>query len=337
LSRHRHVRALAVLAACSVLIGGGALAIALANRSPHRKIVHLVVTSAARTAPRTSAVAHKPAPHPSTRPNGSSSGSVLKQGAAGSFPRFESSLAGPVQIALMPLGRGASVILGGDSQAHGLSTTKVPVLVALLRARGAQGLTPTEQGWAQLAITESDNQSILSLFGDLERLKGGLTGASAYVQGLLRLSGDQETVIATAPPPPDYSTSFGQTEWAPSEAVKFYLALGNGCLLPSTQTTYVLGLMQHIVPSESWGLGSAGLTVPVAFKGGWGPEPSGAYLVRQSGIIEPGSASGVAVSMVAYPPPGGDSFDIGTEMLTHTAQWLAGELRLSPHPSTSCP
>ncbi len=64
----------------------------------------------------------------------------------------------------------------------------------------------------------------------------------------------------------------------------------------------------------------------VAFKGGWGPEPSGSYLVRQSGIIDPGSSRGLAVSVVAYPPVGADSFATGTEMLTRTAQWLHAEL-----------
>ena len=85
--------------------------------------------------------------------------------------------------------------------------------------------------------------------------------------------------------------------------------------------------MQHIVPSESWGLWvSAGFTVPVAFKGGWGPERSGSYLVRQSGIIDPGSPRGLAVSIVAHPPGGAASFAIGTEMLTKAARWLRVEL-----------
>lgn len=240
-------------------------------------------------------------------------------------------------MALAPLGSGSPAVLGGDSPAHAWSTSKVPVLVGLMRARDPGGLTSTEQSWAQAAITQSDNQSILDLFGDLEQLKGGLTGASDYVTSVLRLSGDADTVVATAPPPPGAVTTFGQTEWAPSDAVKFFSALANRCLLPSSGTAYVLNLMQSIVPSESWGLGSGGSTVPVAFKGGWGPEPNGAYLVRQSGIIDPGSGSGVAVSIVAYPPAGGDTFGVGTQMLTRTAQWLRDELVLRPRPQTGCP
>ena len=75
-------------------------------------------------------------------------------------------------------------------------------------------------------------QSILGMFGDLEKLKGGLLGASGYVQRLLRRSGDERTVVATAPPPPGAVTTFGQTGWAPGAAVKFFRALALGCLLP---------------------------------------------------------------------------------------------------------
>ena len=258
------------------------------------------------------------------------SGGLLASGSAGSFQRLASSLPGRVELALVPLGAGRREVLGGDEPAHGWSTTKVPVLTALLRARGSAGLTAQERAWAQSAITESNNESVLALFGDLERLKGGLGGASRYMEGLLRQSGDSETVVATAPPPAGAVTTFGQTEWRPGEAVRFFRALALGCLLPAGQTSYVLGLMESIEPGESWGLGSAGFD-SIAFKGGWGPEPGG-YLVRQSGIVDPGSARGAAVAIVAFAP----SFGAGTEMLDRTASWLHTHLRLSSRPSAGC-
>lgn len=257
-------------------------------------------------------------------------GSVLTSGATDSFRQLAASLPGRVALAVVPLGSGPSEVLGSDEPAHGWSTTKVPVLVALLRARGSEGLTSQEQTWAQAAIAESDNQSVLDLFGDLERLKGGLGGASEYIGTVLRASGDSETVVATAQPPAGAVTTFGQTEWSPGEAVKFFRALDLGCLLPSNQTSYVLGLMRSIEPSESWGLGSAGFS-SIAFKGGWGPE-SGGYLVRQSGIIAPGSSSGAAVAIVASAP----SFSAGTDMLTRTASWLNHHLARTPHASVGC-
>ena len=137
-----------------------------------------------------------------TGASGNGSGSLLAAGATNSFQQLASSLPGRIELLVTPLGAGKLEVLDEDGAAHGWSTTKVPVLVALLRARGSEGLSSQEQAWAQVAITASDNQSVLDLFGDLERLKGGLGGASGYVESLLRMSGDNETVVATAPPPP---------------------------------------------------------------------------------------------------------------------------------------
>jgi hypothetical protein len=257
-------------------------------------------------------------------------GGVLAADAASSFAELARTLPGRIELAVTPLGAGPREVLGSDEPAHGWSTTKVPVLVSLLRARGAEGLTAQERQWAQSAITESNNESVLALFGDLERLENGLDGASQYIEDVLRTSGDNETVVATAPPPAGAVTTFGQTEWRPGEAVKFFRALALGCLLPASQTSYVLNLMEHIEPSESWGLGSAGFS-SIAFKGGWGPESSG-YLVRQSGIIDPGSSSGAVAAIVAFAP----SFPAGTEMLTTTATWLNQHLVLSARQSTGC-
>ena len=291
-ARRRRVIAASVAA---LLLAGAGAAVYLLNR-PHHIIV-LSVTARVHNTPSKAAATpheypaapgapslksvesalasthHKHASTPTTNPSSGSSGAsggVLSSNAESSFQQLAGSLPGHVELAVQPLGAGPSEVLGGDEAAHGWSTTKVPVLVSLLRARGSAGLTSQEQSWAQSAITESNNESVLALFGDLERLKGGLGGASAYMESVLRDAGDSETAVATAPPPAGAVTTFGQTEWSPGEAVKFFRALANGCLLPSSQTSYVLGLMQNIEPSESWGLGSAGFS-SVAFKGGWGP------------------------------------------------------------------
>ena len=321
------------------------------RRAPKTTTIHIAEdhTNAPTSATPTGAAPTSARPQASA-PAGASSGASLyaaatttgatamfKAGAGASFAHFQATQPGHIELAAAPLGGGPSASLGGNLPAHGWSTTKVPVLVALLRARGTAGLTAEEQQWAEAAITQSDNQSILDIFGDIEQLKGGLLGASNYVQSVLRASGDSETVVATAHPPPGAVTTFGQTEWAPSEAVKFFSELGRGCLLPSKQSNYVLGLMQNIEPSESWGLGSADFGMAVAFKGGWGPEPTGSYLVRQSGIIDVGSSRGIVVSIVALPSgSGAASFGAGTQMLTATAQWLRSELVFAAHPKYVC-
>jgi hypothetical protein len=330
-----------VLVLCAV---GGGLAVLLSNLGNHTVVVRV---GSARTtdlggnsnqheypaAPGAASLksvkeALRASERASGGPASNASGTVLSADATSSFSQLTSSLPGHIELAVLPLGSGEAFALGGDEAAHGWSTTKVPVLVALMRA--SNGLTVEEQNLARSAITASDNQSILTLFGHLERLAGGLTAASHHVEQELRTSGDRETVVATAPPPPGAATTFGQTQWRPTEAVRFFRALADDCLLPPSQTGYVLHLMKNIEPSESWGLGSAGFG-SVAFKGGWGPESNG-YLVRQSGIVDPGSPSGVAVALVAFAP----SFSAGTEMITRTASWLKGHLTLSPRATVGC-
>jgi hypothetical protein len=348
MTRRRIYACVAALALC-----GAALSIFLASRSKHVVVVKVLIKkhpseTASVSTPREYPAADGAPSLGAVRADlkrveskggrtgsgvSSSSAAPLPVSSVASFARLSGSLPGTIELAVTTLGAGGTSVLGRDLPAHGWSTTKVPVLVALLKARGRRGLTASETELAHSAITESNNESILALFSDLERLKGGLDGASRYIQTLFRDSGDGETVVTTAPPPAGAATTFGQTEWRPSDAVKFFRALALGCLLPHEQTSYVLGLMEHIVASESWGLGSAGFG-SVAFKGGWGPEPSGNYLVRQSGVIDVGSTSGVAVSIVAFPSSG--SFSAGTEMLTQTADWLGHELRLVPRAPAGC-
>jgi VirB8 protein len=255
--------------------------------------------------------------HSSSPTAPSSGGQPLGADAESSFSQVAQQAGGNIELAVMPLGGGPMQILGGDEPAHAWSTSKVPVLVSLILARGGS-LTPQEQSLAHSAITESSNEAVLALFSDLEGLKGGLDGASAYITGVLQKAGDTETEVATAPPPPGAVTTFGQTEWKPSEAVRFFSALASEKLLGHEETHYVLGLMQEIVPSERWGLGSLS---SVAFKGGWGPE-NGGYLVRQSGIINPGSPDAVVVAIV----DSASSFSAGTEALGRISTWLAQHL-----------
>ncbi len=253
----------------------------------------------------------------------------LAANAMSSFDALQRGLPGPVEVAVMPVSSSRATIFGSDLPAHGWSTTKIPVIAALMTALGARDLSYEQQSEVKSAITESSNEAILSLFHALEGIEGGLAAASEAVEAELRDSGDRYTVVATEPPPPGAVTTFGQTEWAPEAATLFLSALDAGCLLPAPRTRHILSLMQQIEPSESWGLGSAGFA-HVAFKGGWGPEGD-TYLVRQSGVIDPESSDAVAVAIIAHPPAGESSFAAGTEMLTRTATWLRRVVRPVAH------
>ena len=214
-----------------------------------------------------------------------------------------------------------------------MSTSKILILSALLRDNGGEhNLSAEQRSLAQAAVTQSDNDAIQALFSDLETDRGGLLGASAYATSLLREAGDDQTQVATAPPPPGYATTFGQTPWTPTAEVTFFRSVALGCVLSPADTGYVLGLMRSIEPSESFGLGSAGFP-EAAFKGGWGPEPDNQYGVRQTGIIGSGD-SGVVVAITADPV---STFAAGQSVLDQVAQWLREEIRIVPRPRASCP
>jgi hypothetical protein len=330
-----------LLHAAALLLAGVAVGVALAAALGSRSATTRSVEPAlgrerpvhVRPVPGTSR--SNPAPRRPRVPMNSSA-SLLAPGAVGSFAELTRSLPGQAQLAVGSLDDSAVVILDGDLPSAAWSTSKPLVLAALLKERGAAGLTAAQRQEATLAIEQSDNQSILDLWHDLEAAEGGLDGASAYAQQLLRESGDPVTVVATAPPPPGGVTTFGQTQWTPRASVLFYRALARGCLLPHPQTSFILGLMRSIAPVDRWGLGSADFPQPVAFKGGWGPDVNGSYLVRQDGIIGSGPRA-VVVAIVAHPPGVGTaSFDTGTSMLTRIASWLARQLRFTPHHAGGC-
>jgi len=240
--------------------------------------------------------------------------------------RFTADAPGRVGIAVTALGAGEVTALGGARTGRAWSTMKVPLLVALLdRLGGRRRLSESERSRAEAALTASDNEAALALFDRLQRLEGGLVPASRAIEAVLRRSGDSGTKVNTEPSPEGFST-FGQTIWSAKASTLFVRALAGGCLLSPGDTDYVLSLMERVVPGQRWGLGAAGSPdgASIAFKGGWGPEPEGGYLVRQSGTVT-GKGAGYALSVIAVPDEtGSESFAAGQE-LTSSAARLVGE------------
>lgn len=253
---------------------------------------------------------------------------LVQAGAAASFSALQTKLPGATGLAVAPLGNGPLYIFGRARVARAWSTSKVPVVVTLLRdyQRDAGSLDSHERLDATLALEKSDNAAIDALFARLERIHGGLVAASLAMQQVLRKAGDRKTVVNTAPNNRGFTTE-GQTQWSTRGEVLFYRALASGCLLNARNTAYVLGLMRRVVPWERWGVGSVGYprAVQVAFKGGWGPDASGRYQVRQTGIVS-SRGGGYVVSILALPANG--SFSEGTTMVTAIAQWVRQHLDL---------
>lgn len=206
-----------------------------------------------------------------------------------SFKRFAGAQPGRVGLAIAPLSNGRILTFGDLQVGHAWSTMKVPVLVTVLAQLEQRGRTLDAHGrdYAARALERSDNTAAEALFSRLERMDGGLVGASVSVQDILRRAGDQSTVINTAPNRNGFTT-WGQSEWSASGEVAFFRSLALGCLVSSSDTRYVLTLMRRVEPDQRWGAGSAGHPrgLPIEFKGGWGPEhETTGYLVRQSAIV----------------------------------------------------
>ena len=263
------------------------------------------------------------APSPAKKP-ASPDGPILDADAEASFDAMAASLPAQVGLAVAPLAGGTIYEFGDLREGHAWSSIKVPILTAVMDQNEA--LDPEEEAWAASALTASDNEAAASLFGRLEDRYGGLAGASQAVEGVLREAGDASTTVSTAPPPPGAVSTYGQTQWSLLGSVQFFASLADGCLLGPSGTEYIEGLMESVISEQRWGLGEAGFPSgwSIGMKGGWGPEASGAYLVRQSGFIRDGDR-GVAVAMMAIDDSG--TYPAGAADLTQMAAWLAEELQ----------
>lgn len=219
-------------------------------------------------------------------------------------------------------GAGDSVATAGPPYAWSLSKVWIAAQT-LVDAGGPSGLTERQESLIAAAMSRSDNAAAAELYRDLEQQHGGLDGAAATLTELLRAAGDAETVVSIVGRG-DFST-YGQTIYPDAAAARFMTALAGGCLLDADSTAYLLAAMSAVVPDQSFGLGA----ITSTFKGGWGPDPSGAYLVRQMGLVK-----GVAVAISVRPQAG--SFAAGKADLTRIATWLQGRLP-SAAEVTKCP
>ena len=185
------------------------------------------------------------------------------------------------------------------------STIKVPLAIAALRHSAAEAspLVP-------LVIQESDNPAAEKLWAQL----GTPEEAAQAVGAVLREGGDGATTVESKRKRPDFSI-FGQTEWSVGDQATFMAALP---CLPNSEP--VVTDMKKLAGNQQWGLALRG---DASVKGGWGPSPEGAYLVRQvATITKDGGHVGVALS--ALPQDGG--FDTGVAQVGKLAEWVGEHL-----------
>ncbi|MFE9788691.1 hypothetical protein ACFYO7_25280 [Nocardia salmonicida] len=223
---------------------------------------------------------------------------------AADFTELQQGFRGSAGLAIMPVGGKKMVTFGNWSSGPAWSTIKVPLAIAALRNSASYAT------YASAAITASDNGAADTLWASL----GGGADAAQAVQNVLREGGDIRTTVPTTRTRADASI-YGQAEWTLADQVRFASQLP--CI---PQSERVVGLMQQIIASHHWGLGAFG---SAEFKGGWGPDPAGKYLVRQFGLID--SPTGrIAIAIAAQPDSGG--FADGTAMLDKMATLISGHL-----------
>ncbi|MEH0146896.1 hypothetical protein V6D40_04360 [Corynebacterium sp. Q4381] len=169
----------------------------------------------------------------------------------------------------------AQTLTSGDARDYvAWSTIKIPIAVAALEA------DPSLLPVAEAAVTISDN-------GAAETLWSATTPAD--VEAVLAAAGTPIAVNAELTRPG--FTPFGQTVFTTADQAAF--AAGLPC---SAASSPVLEMMGRITAEQRYGLGLLG---GAQFKGGWGPDESGSYVVRQLGLVE-----GRGVALTAAPADG---------------------------------
>ncbi|MGA9493887.1 MAG: hypothetical protein WBV80_27095 [Mycobacterium sp.] len=294
--RTSHLR-VSVLALGGVLILAGAAIVAF----------YVAPTRPARPTPQVSATANASAPPtPTAEPD--------RGGLVGEFTKFQTALHARVGVVVRAVGTGpvAPMSFGGSdfSDQPAWSTIKIPLVIASMRLHNNDH--PTASMVA--AITESDNAAAEAIWEGL----GDPTAAAAAVGKVLHDVGDP-TTVESRKLRPEY-TAFGQTNWSLTNQAYF---LASAACDPHNQP--VIDLMGQVTGDQRWGLGS----LPDAkIKGGWGPSPSGRYLVRQIAVVPTGARGSTVVAMAAVPDSG--SFADGTRVLTQIGNWLQAHMGALP-------
>ena len=226
------------------------------------------------------------------------------------FAQLAAKLPAVVGIAVSAVGGGQEPMqLGEWKSGPAWSTIKVPLVIAALHNDESHTVTDSMTA----AITESDNAAAEAIWAGL----GDPATAGQKVDDVLRQAHDP-TVVQTQRVRPPF-TAFGQTQWPLTEQVRFASAA-----FCDKADTPVFDLMGRIVEGQSWGIGTIAGT---RYKGGWGPSPSGDYLVRQIGVVT-GPNGKIAVALAAQPSSG--KFDDGIADLNEIANWLNTHLKALP-------
>jgi hypothetical protein len=232
------------------------------------------------------------------------------QALAEDFARLQTQLHAITGIAVSAVGEQQTPMTFGEWQTGpAWSTIKVPLIIAALREERPPKVTDAMAA----AITGSDNAAAESVWLGL----GDPVTAAHKVESVLSETGDA-TAVQSQRVRPEFS-AFGQTVWSLTDQVRFTSAA-----VCDKANAPVFALMGQVQSDQTWGIG----TLPRSrFKGGWGPSPTGSYLVRQMGVLA-GPNGMITVALAAQPASG--TFDDGVAVLTELAAWLSAHQSTLP-------
>lgn len=220
------------------------------------------------------------------------------------------------------LGSGAGALQAGPLQGGAepaWSTIKVPLAIAALHSGGGDNS-------AARAIQSSDNAAAEQLWASL----GGGAAAAGKVAAVICEYSGQEVSVQPTVTRPGFS-AYGQTRWTLAQQAAFAAGLAEAAGQdPAAGEVY--RLMGQIMPGHAYGIGQLS---GAAFKGGWGPDETGGYLVRQFGVVPAGAfagggaGDGSAVAADAVVPiaiavrAADGSYETGQQVLNAIAQKLS--------------
>ena len=235
------------------------------------------------------------------------------------FKDLQHQINGDIGLVVKPVGGpDREIVLGSWTIGPAWSTIKVPLAIAALREEEAEPIVTSDM---VAAITRSDNIAADALWRGL----GDPPEAASKMEAILRENGDN-TVVQDQKVRLDRPelSAFGQTQWPLVDQARFLASAA--C---DNRNDPIFALMGEVTSDQAWGIGQLD---GARYKGGWGPSVSGAYLVRQVGVLRtPSGQTAVAVAV----QPGSGSFEDGTEALNRIAEWISDHQGLFP--SGNCP
>ena len=187
---------------------------------------------------------------------------------SGTAASYVAGRSGSVLAAVYDVRTGQSWRLGdGPAQAEA-SVVKLDILETLLARQGGNPLSLGDQSLSQSMIEDSDNDAATSLWDEA----GGTAGIGAYNDsaGLTRTTPSACVTCPGFPWP-----GWGLTTTVPQDQLTLLrqiVAPGPRPLLPAAERSYVLSLMENVVPDQRWGVsGGVPAGATVALKNGWLP------------------------------------------------------------------